>query len=114
MLKMSKHIFKGVCGDQEQRNPHAVREKVPKNGTLKSKLCLRLSLKAIDEHSTCDGIKDSLFESENTGLCPEPHKGIIPLSLIVFVFICVCLRKTLPCCPQESVFRLYYFKVLSF
>ena len=29
------------------------------NGTLKSKLCLRLSLKAIGEHRSHDGIKDS-------------------------------------------------------
>ena len=57
--EMSKHIFKSVCGDREQRNPHAVREKVPENGTHKRKLCLRLSLKAIGERSSHDGIKDS-------------------------------------------------------
>ena len=32
---------------------------VPENGTLKSKLCLRLSLQAIGEHRSRDGIKDS-------------------------------------------------------
>ena len=55
---------------------------VPENGTLKSKLCLRLSLKAIGEHSSRDGIKDSFLKSVYAGALPlAPPQGNNSLDL---------------------------------
>jgi hypothetical protein len=45
-------------------------EKNPLNGTHKSKLCLRLSLKAIGEHSSHDEIKDFFYVSDYAGASP--------------------------------------------